>query len=198
MPVNPGGRSARWKAHRERPEPVGLTLIEVLIAASVLAVALLGMAGAFPTALRQVSFGGRITKATSLAHQMMEDIRGDRSYYIPLYNGANTANPASYPANSPGACGTSPSTADVFCGNTKLTRWAQDVTGNTGDGRPLAQASGTVAVVDQENPLPGGGGPVSTTTSILRVTVTVSWNEQTRPQSVALAATVPCLRAGCN
>ena len=47
-----------------RLDGVGLTLIEVLFALSVLAFALLGVAGMFPSAMRSVSVGGQMTKAT--------------------------------------------------------------------------------------------------------------------------------------
>jgi prepilin-type N-terminal cleavage/methylation domain-containing protein len=55
----------------------GLTLIEILFALSVLAVALLGVAGMFPSALRSVYAGGQTTKATTLAREMADMIRGD-------------------------------------------------------------------------------------------------------------------------
>ena len=199
-----------------RAPAAGLTLVEVLIAASVLTIAILGMASAFPTGLLQVSYGGQITKATSLAHQMMEDIRSDPSYFIagcrgiagcvgPAagYAGKNgggvsTNTPANFPDDWPGSCTSGSSSGDTFCGNAKLTRWRQDITGDPGDGRKLAQGTGTVTVVDHENPVPGGGAAVSGSTSILRITVTVSWNDQTGRRQVTLTSTVPCLRLGCS
>lgn len=192
-----------WRFPQGRSPADGLTLAEVLIAASVLAVAILGMAGAFPTALRQLSYAGQITKATTLAHQMMEDIRSEPSYFIPSYAGKNgqgvsTDTPANFPDDWPESCGSGRSWGVQFCGNTKLTRWRQDLTGDPGDGRRLAQGTGTVAVVDHENPVPAGGAVVSGLTSMLRIAVTVSWNEPTGRRQVTLASTVPCLRAGCT
>ncbi len=185
------------------PGAAGLTLAEVLIAASVLSVAILGMAGAFPTGLRQVGYGGHITKATSLAHQMLEEIRSDPSYYVLRYNGKNgrgvdTDAPANFPDDWPWSCASGYSWGEQFCGNTKLNRWRQDVIGDSGDGRVLAQGRGTVAVVDHENKVPGGGTAVSGITTMLRITVTVSWTGQAGGQQVTLTSTVPCTRAGCT
>ena len=211
-----GGRVAQWRSPQGRAGSAGLTLVEVLIAASVLGVALLGMASAFPTGLLQVAYGGRITKATGLAHQMMEDIRSDPSYFIvgcrgvtgcvgPAagYAGKNrlgvsTDTPANFPEDWPWSCTAGWSWGEQFCGHTKLDRWRQDVTGDSGDGRRLAQGRGTVAVVDHENRVPGGGAAVSAVTTLLRITVTVSWTEQTGRPQVTLTSTIPCTRPGCT
>ncbi len=181
----------------------GLTLIEVLIAAAVLAVGILGVAGAFPSAFRQVTEGGQITKATALAHQMMEDIRSEPAYYIPRYAGKNgqgvaTDAPTNCWEDTPWSCTAGVVWGDQFCGNTKLTRWAQDVTDDSKDGRPLASGRGTVTVVDHENPVPAGGGAVGAATVMLRITVTVSWDQMTGRRQVQLVSTVPCARAGCG
>ena len=187
----------------ERPGAPGLTLVEVLIAAAVLGVAILGMAGAFHTALRQVSYGGQITKATALAQQMMEDVRSDPPSTIPKYagkdgRGVSTNAPANFPDDWPWSCTSGSTWADQFCGNTKLNRWRQDILSDPGDGRRLANGRGTVGVVDHESPPPGGGAAVSGSTSILRITVTVSWDEPTGRKQVALTSTVPCSWAGCS
>ncbi|HTU00394.1 MAG TPA: hypothetical protein VMG58_01210 [Candidatus Sulfotelmatobacter sp.] len=55
----------------------GVTLIELLFAASITAVTLLGVAGMFPTAFRSVVEGGKQTKATALAQLMIEAIRSE-------------------------------------------------------------------------------------------------------------------------
>jgi len=181
----------------------GLTLIEVLIAAVVLGVAILGVAGAFPSAFRQVTDGGQMSKATGLAHQMMEDIRSDPPYYIPRYAGKNglgvaTDGPNNFPDDAPWSCTAGILWGDQFCGNTKLTRWAQDVTGDSKDGRPLASGRGTVTVADHENPVPAGGGAVAASTVMLRITVTVSWEQMTGRRQVQFVSTVPCARQGCG
>lgn len=200
------GRRAGRQLPPGRPAASGLTLVEVLIAASVLGVAILGMAGAFPTALRQVSYGGQITKATALAHQMMEDIRSDPAYYVPRYAGKNgrglgTDAPSNFPDDWPWSCTAGWTWGEQFCGNTKLTRWRQDILSDPGDGRRLANGRGTVGVVDHENPVTistGGGAVVSGITTMLRITVTVFWDEPTGRKQVALTSTVPCAWPGCS
>ncbi len=203
MSVAGGAGGAPRRDPQEGPGAAGLTLAEVLIAAAVLGVAILGMAGAFPTGLRQVGYGGHITKAASLAQQMMEEIRSEPSYALLRYNGKDgrgvaTDMPANFPDDWPWSCTAGLSWGEQFCGNTKLTRWRQDVIGDSGDGRRLAQGRGTVTVVDHENLVPGGGAAVSGATTMLRITITVSWTEQTGGQQVTLTSTVPCPRAGCT
>ncbi len=196
-------RGRRPGASRGEGGAVGLTLVEVLIAASILGVAILGMAGAFPTGLRQVSYGGQISKATALAHQMMEDIRSEPAAYIPRYagkdgGGIRTDAPSNFPDDWPWPCPAGWTWGVQFCGNTKLTRWAQDIVQDAGDGRPLANGRGTVAVTDNENPVPAGGAPVSPSTTMLRITVTVSWDEPTGRRQVSLTSTAACAWAGCS
>lgn len=53
----------------------GFTLVEVLVAASILGVILLAVAGLFSTAYSNVGDGGRRTKAVALAKQKMEELR---------------------------------------------------------------------------------------------------------------------------
>jgi len=55
----------------------GVTLIELLFAASIMAITLLGVAGMFPAALRAVTEGGHQTKAMALAQMMIEAIRSE-------------------------------------------------------------------------------------------------------------------------
>jgi len=53
----------------------GFTVAEILIAAAVLSLAILAIAGMFPTAYQNVTYGGRITQATNLAVQKMEELK---------------------------------------------------------------------------------------------------------------------------
>jgi len=53
----------------------GFTVAEILIAAAVLSLAILAIAGMFPTAYQNVTYGGRITQATNLAGQKMEELK---------------------------------------------------------------------------------------------------------------------------
>jgi prepilin-type N-terminal cleavage/methylation domain-containing protein len=53
----------------------GFSLVEVLVAASILALCLLAVLGLFSTAYSNVGDGGRRTKAVALAKQKMEQLR---------------------------------------------------------------------------------------------------------------------------
>ena len=200
-----GGAPRRGPADREGGTPggAGLSLLEVLLASVVLGVAILGIAGAFPAALRTVTGGGHLTRATHLAQQMMEAIRSDASDRIPRYagkdgRGVSTEAPASFPEDWPWSCAEGRTWAEQFCGNTKLLRWRQDL-GQGGDGgRGLARAVGLVMVTDHERPVAGGGGAISSATTLLRIAVTVSWEGALGHREVTLTSTVPCARPGCG
>jgi len=53
----------------------GVSVVEVLIGASIIALALLAVASMFPTAYSNVEYGGKRTKAVALAQQKMEELR---------------------------------------------------------------------------------------------------------------------------
>ena len=185
------------------PQSAGLSLLEVLLASVVLGVAILGIAGAFPAALRTVTGGGHLTRATHLAQQMMEAIRSDASDLIPRYAGkdglgVSTEVPGNFPEDWPWPCADGLTWPEQFCGNTKLLRWRQDL-GQRGDGgRGLPRAVGLVGVTDHERPVQGGGGAVSSATSMLRISVTVNWEGALGRRQVTLISAVPCARPGCG
>ncbi len=66
----------------------GFSLIEVLIAAAILAVALLAIASMFPTAHTNVDWSGDQTVAVTLAQQRIETLRNQP--YIALAAGTTT------------------------------------------------------------------------------------------------------------
>lgn len=68
-------KSPREKALEQPADSRGFTLVELLIGASLIAVALLAIASTFPTAYSDVEYGGRRTKAVALAQQKMEELR---------------------------------------------------------------------------------------------------------------------------
>jgi type IV pilus assembly protein PilV len=53
----------------------GFTLLEILVAALVLSVGFLGMVGVATSVMRGNTFSGRVTTATTLAQQKIEEIR---------------------------------------------------------------------------------------------------------------------------
>ena len=55
--------------------PVGLTLLEVLITMLILSVGLLGMAGLTTGVMRGNAFSSKVTTATTVAEQKMEEMR---------------------------------------------------------------------------------------------------------------------------
>jgi type II secretory pathway pseudopilin PulG len=122
----------------------GITLLEMLVALTVLTLSLLAMAGLFPTAYTNVAKGGQQTAAAAAARQMMEMIRGEASFdAIARYADLDT---------------TMPGTADWLALNGpehsgvgapgRLDRWRERVLA-------LPSGRGRVAVIV----LPGGVGP---------------------------------------
>lgn len=61
-----------------RRERGGFTLIEVLVAAALLAVGILFVSSMFPVGYSNVDAGGEQTEAAILAHDMLEKIKGAR------------------------------------------------------------------------------------------------------------------------
>lgn len=70
----------------------GFSAIEVLIAAVIVAVALMGLAGLFPTAYRTVDWGGEETVAVTLAKQRLEWLKNQPYTSAPLAPGPTTEN----------------------------------------------------------------------------------------------------------
>ncbi len=89
------------RAQRRPMGDRGLTLIEILVAMTVLAVALLGIAGMFETGYTTATAGGKMTLALTGARQMLEDIRTIPFGNLLNLNGFDTNTPATLPANNP-------------------------------------------------------------------------------------------------
>jgi len=82
----------------------GLTLIEILVAMTVLAVALLGVAGMFETGYTTATAGGKMTMGLTGARQMLEDIRTlptNPLVNLDNLNGFDTNSTATLPASDP-------------------------------------------------------------------------------------------------
>ena len=151
----------------------GLTLAEVLLAAAIISVAFLGIAGLFPTAYQNIRYGGHMTQASTVAQEMVELIRTQSFTTTPSYNGLDTrvAPPAGL-------------TASVLA---HYQKWCRDIVDpDPAWCLPSATASG----------LPSGWGTITVTgppvlglADLVQVTVTVGWQERGTP-TVALTTYV--------
>jgi prepilin-type N-terminal cleavage/methylation domain-containing protein len=68
----------------------GFTIVEVLVTATLVAVALLAIAGMMPTAYRTVDWSGEETVAVTLAKQRLEWLRNQPYTSAPLAAGTTT------------------------------------------------------------------------------------------------------------
>ncbi len=138
----------------------GLTLLEVLISAAILAVSLLAIAAMFPAAMGAMEGAGEERRAYSVAQGMMERMRGAATFNIMLsYDGQSTAQ-ANFNTGSAGV-------------DTNLTAWKQEIEQVPGSGLP--QGVGTITVV-------AGAPPARLAT----ITVTVQWSNQRRISAVLI------------
>lgn len=128
----------------------GLSLIEILVSAAILAVALLAIASMFPISMEDMEEAGKQTRAFALAEGMMERIRATRTLSDVLrYDGRSTAE-AGYNTGS--------AVVDA-----NLNSWKQATTQVPGSGVP--QGMGTITVTTT------GATPARLATVI----VTVQW-----------------------
>jgi prepilin-type N-terminal cleavage/methylation domain-containing protein len=81
---------------RSRRGERGLTLIEVLVAATILALALLGLAPMFTTAVKSNASANQLTNANTLAREKLEELSGypRNNTKLTVANGANAAVPS--------------------------------------------------------------------------------------------------------
>jgi len=77
--------------------PRGFTAVEVLVTATLLIVALLGIASLFPTAAANVHYNGGLARATALAQQRIEQLRNVSFATLAGMHTANT--PPTLPAS---------------------------------------------------------------------------------------------------
>ena len=153
----------------EAADKRGLTLIELLIAMSVLSVAMLGIVGMFPVAHQHLRAGGDLTKATALAQRIVELLRDEPLQAVNRYHNADTSQTASFPSDDPG--GTPP-----FRGGSSLQRWREEIAGvRSAEG--LSRGWGRIEVVTLDRRL-------------LAVTVTVGWPTPRTEQTVQLTTYV--------
>ncbi len=72
-------------------ESHGFTLIEVLIALVILAVAFLGLAGLMVQTTKNTSFGGLMTEAATFAQDKLEELRATSWDNLGAFSGADSA-----------------------------------------------------------------------------------------------------------
>jgi hypothetical protein len=126
---------------------------------------------------------GQISKAVSLAQEMIEMIKNDPFTNLPDYNGpggtgVDTRSTATYPVDTP--IPPVPGAAGNFMGGSNVTKWANDINLYLVTGAGITNGYGTIRVEDVAY---GTGGA-----AVLRkVTVTVNWTESGRPYQVTLA-----------
>jgi len=164
------------------PGLMGLTLVEVMFAVSILAFALLGVAGMFPSAMRSVQSGGETTKATVLAREIIDMIRADAfDSLVSRYNGFDTSKlTVTCPVTPP-----TPSSPDA---NHNKKKWKCDIaasgTRDTGQGLPGGRGTIAVACVDFDTTTPFTEHNIACPTpdpndyTTKKVTVTVTWGIQ--------------------
>ncbi len=138
----------------------GLTLLEVLISAAILAVSLLAIAAMFPAAMGAMEGAGDERRAYAVGQGMLERIRGTAAFGdILLYNGQSTA----------ALTITGSAVVDA-----NLTTWKQDIEQVPGSGLPQGVGTITVTVVG------------ITPARLATITVTVQWSNQRRISAVLI------------
>jgi Tfp pilus assembly protein PilV len=140
----------------------GFSLIEVILAIGVMSGVLLSIASMFIMGGRQVKTGKTITEATALAQDLMEAF--DKQSFVALYTNLGAA--------------TTDSTFTVLSTTTgsPIVSWQTEI------GRKFASGVGQVTIDAM-----GNGTPTFGACAGIKLTVTVSWSELGRPQSVKLS-----------
>ena len=146
----------------DRQDERGFSLIEVIIAIGVLSAVLLSIASMFILGGRQVKAGKTITEATALCQDIMEQF--DKESFTALYTNLGAA--------------TTDTTKTVLSTTTGsyLVPWQAEIIRKLSSG----VASATIDAI-------GPGTPNFGAATGIKITVTLSWNELGRAQSVKLS-----------
>ena len=142
----------------------GFSLIEVVIAIGILAGVLLSICSMFILGGRQLKTGKTMTEATTIGHDIMETF--DKLSFTALYTtfGAAATDTTKTVASNSGTNAISP--------------WQPEIT------RKLDNGSASVTVLAMGPGTPNFGSALG-----IRMTVTVTWTELGRQQTVALSTT---------
>ncbi len=148
----------------------GFTLIEVLISAAVLAVALLAIAAMFPTGYTNITDAGKMTMALTAGRQILEDISALPFDKINNLNTFDTLNPGSLPPGEPE--------------RTIARRWRYALAGE-GSGfafTPTEKAEWSTLSTGQGVPLNGRGliSANGLSATLIQVTVTIEYPGRSR------------------
>lgn len=155
----------------------GFTIVEVLVAASILIVALLGIAAVMPTADVNLHLAGQISKAASLAQEIIEVTKNDPFSQLSLYNGVDTRNAGTFPKDTPNP--PIPGDAGNFMGGSNVAKWANDINVYLATGAGITGGYGTIGVSTVASD--GAGNPI-----LRKISVTVNWIDGGRPYQVKL------------
>ena len=155
----------------------GFTLIEVLVAATILVVALLGIAAVLPTADMSLHQAGQISKAVALTQEMIEMVKNDPFSQLDLYNGVDTRTTGTYPVDDPNP--PIPGDAGNFMGGSNVTKWANDIALYLVTGAGITGGYGTITVSTVATD--GTGAPI-----LRKISVVVNWTDAGRPYQVTL------------
>jgi type II secretory pathway pseudopilin PulG len=155
----------------------GFTMMEVLLAATIMVVALLGIASVLPSADMNLHQSGQISKAVALAQQMIETLKNDPFTALPAYQGVDTRNTATYPVDDPNP--PIPGNPGNFMGGSNIARWATDINLYLATGAGITNGFGTIAVSDVAT------GP-SGSAILRKMRVAVSWTDRGQPYTVTL------------
>ena len=155
----------------------GFTLAEVLVAATILVVALLGIAAVLPTADMSLHQAGQISKAVALTQEMIEMVKNDPFSQLDLYNGVDTRTTGTYPVDDPNP--PIPGDAGNFMGGSNVTKWANDIALYLVTGAGITGGYGTITVSTVATD--GTGAPI-----LRKISVVVNWTDAGRPYQVTL------------
>jgi len=155
----------------------GFTMVEVLVASAILIVALLGIAAVMPTADMNLHLAGQISKAASLAQEMIEMTKNDPFSQLSLYNGVDTRTPGTFPLDTPNP--PIPGDAGNFMGGSNVAKWGNDISVYLATGAGITGGYGTVTVTTVATD--AGGNP-----TLRKLSVTVNWTDGGRPYQVKL------------